>query len=198
VPRPAGSRSALWSWGAGGTLFGPSLCYALLRAGVACLPSGRKLWMELCETLRSLLASTVGLAVRPLCVLDPHLDPLRQPRVAVPELRTSRRDRSRQAIAGHTVHLILRLAHLFDSRWAQSSSVPDARFSCHRTVPFDAATMPPSQPMAVFPSGPNESVAGTRSPAPRRPRGYHRSRSERGLPHPATARATCPVDAQGG
>jgi len=39
-----------------------------LGAGVACLPSGRKLWLELCETLRSLLASAVGLAVRPLCV----------------------------------------------------------------------------------------------------------------------------------
>src|SRR5438105_9232559 len=43
--------------------------------------------MQLCETLRSLLASAVSLAVRPLCVLDPHLDPLRQPRVVVPELR---------------------------------------------------------------------------------------------------------------
>jgi hypothetical protein len=50
--------------------------------------------MQFCETLRSLLASAVGLAVRPLCILDPHLYPFRQSRVAVPELRSSRRYRS--------------------------------------------------------------------------------------------------------
>src|ERR1051326_8900873 len=96
--------------------------------------------MQFREPPRSLLASAVSLAVRPLCVLDPHLDPLRQPRLTVPELWTSGRDSSRQTITGHRVHrephasTFVRFT-IFSRRGYRA---PD---SAPRTLLFHAATM---------------------------------------------------------
>jgi len=56
------------------------------------------------KAIRGCLAPAMGLAVRTLSILDPHLDPLRKPRITVPELGTARRDRSSEATSGHTVH----------------------------------------------------------------------------------------------
>jgi hypothetical protein len=64
--------------------------------------------------LRRRFVPAVGLAVRTLCVLDTHLDPLRKPRVSVPELGTARGDRSREPIAG-TQSIATMLAHMFES-----------------------------------------------------------------------------------
>ena len=67
----------------------------------------QNLRVSLSETLRCLLASAVSLTVRPLCVLDTHLDPLGQSRVTVPELGTSRVESRRKPLARHALHPLI-------------------------------------------------------------------------------------------
>jgi hypothetical protein len=66
--------------------------------------SGRKLRLPFCETARSRFTAAVRLAVGTLGILDPHLDPLGESRVAVPEVGTARRDGRGQTLARYALH----------------------------------------------------------------------------------------------
>jgi hypothetical protein len=62
--------------------------------------------LPFCETARSLFTAAVRLAMSTLGILNPHLDPLRESRVAVPELGTARRDSRGQTLARHALHTL--------------------------------------------------------------------------------------------
>ena len=68
--------------------------------------------MLLSEAMCCLFAAPVRLAVGALGIFDPHLDPLRQSRVTIPELRASRRHCCRKAFTRHAFHFAI-IDHMF-------------------------------------------------------------------------------------